>query len=176
VAGEWTVLFDGRDDSKWKALRGTAELDDGRLVLDGRAKDAIVVAPELKLRDGELELEVLRTPGDGNAGPFTVSLRLPLGWNWQAVYFVWRPASLEVCRGMSILQKPRPEQRLQLKPRPRKQTWRFVLVGGRITVWRDGKRLLAYADEDPRKGTIALTASKCRMELLAARYRPIRRP
>ncbi|MBI5722926.1 MAG: hypothetical protein HZA50_03130 [Planctomycetes bacterium] len=170
----WTVLFDGTGTDCWRTLRGKAESSQGPMILDARSgPDVIVLATGLAMQDGEVEVELLRRPAERNDGPFTISLRLPARLlDWTGVYVVCRPGSVEVCKGSSGFQQPPPEMSARHDLTPLREIWRFVMSGGIIDCYRSGKKLLTYVDDRPRSGSICLTASKCRVEILAVRCRP----
>ena len=168
----WIVLFDGRGMSGWKVLQGSATCEGGPIILDGRKKDTTIVARGVNLKNGTVEVELVRKgPADGT-GPYTVALRLPVRITWGSIYFVCRPDNVEACRATWRERFPPPEQKARFEKTEGPETWRFVMKDRTIECYRLGRKILSYIDRDPRGGTIGITASRCRIELLSVRYRP----
>jgi hypothetical protein len=169
----WVSLFDGTGTGRWAVLKGRAEASDGAMVLNPRGgKTTTALARGLSLKDGEVEVEVLRAEGAGNRGPYTICLRLAARLlDWSAIYFVCRPHQLEVCRGSSAGRFPSPEHVVPIPVPRRLETWRFVLRGGQIECYRFGRKLLTYSDARPRSGTVGITADGCQVAVRAVRYR-----
>lgn len=170
--GRWTSLFNGRDLTGWRVAQGSAECRDGAIVLHGDRGDTTIVATVPEATDGEVEVSIRRPPAPEHAGPFTVGLRATRSLAWQAVYFVCRPERVEVCRGSYLRWFPAPEKTARYARADGTERWRFVLAGGRIRCHRNGREVLTYTDPDPRPGTIALTASGCRISVLSVRRAP----
>lgn len=167
---EWTVLFDGQDAGRWRVLQGSVTVHRGAMVLDGREGDATILAPDVDLRNGTVEMEVRRADSARDAGPYTVALRLAQRLAWRSIYFVCRPETLQACRGSWRDPWPSPDHNVPVEKTDRTELWRFVLDEGLIHCYRFGKRVLSYADADPCAGAIAMTASRCRIEVLRIRY------
>ena len=167
----WISLFDGRDMRSWKVLRGSAAGENGALVLDGRQKNATILAKGVGLKNGTVEVRALRRGPQPNAGPFTVALRLQLRVTWRSVYFVCRPESVETCRASWRKQMPSPEGRASIEPTDRAELWRFVMNEGAVQCFRDGREVISCADPAPSAGSVAITAARCRVEILSVRYR-----
>ena len=172
----WTSLFDGRDMRRWKVVRGSVACENGAMVLDGREKDATILARGVSLKNGTLEVRALRRGPPPNAGPFTVALRLPFRINWQSVYFVCRPESVETCWASWRKQMPPPQDRAAIEATDRAELWRFVMDDGAVECFRDGRKVLSCTDPAPCAGSIAMTAAGCRVEILSVRYRRGRPP
>lgn len=169
----WTDLLpDGREMASWRVIQGSATYQDGALILDGRKTDASVLARGVMLRDGTVEVEVLRAPPDSNAGPYTVGLRLPAEPFWQSIYFVCRPDNVETCRATWRAPCPPPEKKATFDATRRPEVWRFVMKGRNIHCYRLGRKVLSRTDPDPRAGSIGITASRCRIEIRSVRCRP----
>ncbi len=171
----WVSLFDGQDMDRWLVAQGSAKLADGVIGLRGAAKDATILARGVSLGDGEVEVSFRRRGSATGNEPFTIGLRLAMQLNWTSLYFVCRPGSVEVCRGSSVVNRPSPEDSCQLEPLAAdagdgREVWRFVLKGQIVDCYRDGRKLLSYADTQPISGNIALTASRCNVDVLAVRY------
>ena len=167
----WISLFDGGDMRSWQVLRGSAACENGALVLDGRRKEATILAKGVGLKNGTVEVRALRRGPQPNAGPFTVALRLLLRVNWRSVYFVCRPESVETCRASWRKQMPSPAGRASIEPTDRAELWRFVMDEGAVRCFRDGREVISCADPDPCAGSVAITAARCRVEILSVRYR-----
>ena len=167
----WISLYDGRDMRSWQVIRGSAACDNGALVLDGRRNDATILAKGVDLRNGTVEVRARRRGPAPNAGPFTVALRLPLRVNWQSVYFVCRPESVETCRASWRKQMPSPDGRASIELVHEPELWRFVMDERAVRCFRDGREVICCTDPDPRAGSVAMTAARCRVEILSVRYR-----
>jgi len=171
VETPWISLFNGRDLNAWKVVQGTAQVREGSIVLDGRNGDVTILASSVDLQDGIVEVHALRRP-QPQEDPYTVSVRLTMKINWSAIYFVCRPQQLEVCRGSAWHRFPAPESIEPIERSGQAEVWRFVLKGGTIDCYRGGKKITSYQDASPQSGTIALTASKCQLEISQVRYKP----
>ena len=172
----WVSVFDGTGMGGWRIVQGSVTCAQGVMVLDGRERDATVIARGVHLRDGVVEVTARREPAENNDGPYTVALRLPVRLNWRSIYFVCRPAYLEVCRGSALRPFPPVERTVHYEPAGKPEAWRFVMNAGSIECYRFGRKILSYEDPDPCGGSIAVTASRCRIEILAVRYLRARTP
>jgi hypothetical protein len=171
-SGRWIPLFDGRGMRHWRVLQGSVSCRSGIMVLDGRKKDASILARGVKLKNGTVEIALWRKNPEANAGPYTVALRLPFRLSWHSIYFVCRPDNVEVCRATSACPCPPPERKATFEKTDRPEWWRFVMNGRTIDCYRSGQEVLSYADANPSSGTIGLTASRCQIEVLNIRYQP----
>ena len=175
--GRWIDLLPpGAALAPWRVLQGSPAVENGVLVLDGRSSDVTIVARDVDIENGTVEMKILRPDPALNAGPCTAAVRLTASINWGAVYFVCRPDSLEVCRASWLHRFPPPERKVTFRSARRPEVWRFVMKDRTIECYRSGRKMLSYADAEPRAGTIGLTASRCRVELLGVRYRPAAEP
>jgi len=171
-AGGWIDLYNGRDRVGWWCVQGSPGWGDGAMVLDGRSGDVTVLSTKLKLADGEVEVRIRRPTRPAEESPFTVALRLPLRLGWRSVCFVCRPKDVAAFVSTSRRSRPTPTQVARFAPAGGVETWRFQLAGTKVRCYRFGRKLLEFADPKPVAGTMALTASRCRVEVLSVRYRP----
>ena len=168
----WVTLLDGTGLERWAVVRGKAACRDGVIRMDASGSDVTLLANGVDLRDGVLEVELRRRASQLLPGPVTVGLRLVMQWNWSSLYFVCRPEQVEVCRGSSQVQCPAPEYIEKLQPEQGVETWRFEMRDGQVLGFRDGQKVISYADTQPAGGSITLTASHCDVDVLSVRYRP----
>lgn len=168
----WVSLFDGEDMSDWWVVRGEAECEDGRMVLnpegDGRT---IVVARDLDLRDGVVEVDVARSAEPVPTGPYTISLRLAMSLRWRTIYFVCWPGWLDVSWASFLHKHPTEARRATYDAARRSELWRFEMAGRTIDCYRLGRKLMRFVDPAPAGGSMAITADRCRVEVLDVRYR-----
>ena len=172
TAATWMSLFDGKSLGHWTVLQGAAWVQDAAILMQGQDSDVTLLANAVCLRNAQVEVRLRRRAPSSNAGPFTVGLRLMMQLDWSSLYFVIRPESLEVCRGSRKLMFPGPEQSRKLRMTEGVETWRFVMEEAAIDCYRDGVKVISYADTSPGAGAIALTASKCDIQVLAVRWKP----
>ncbi|HUT58601.1 MAG TPA: family 16 glycoside hydrolase [Phycisphaerae bacterium] len=166
----WRSLFDGRTLAGWRVIQGSAECADGAILLnDGAEGRATIVAEDLSLRDGVVEITVRLRSHPTRKGVYTIGLRTTRTGDWSSVYCVCRADSLEVCRGSAWNWFPKPEVRATFEEVDAPQEWRFVLADESIHCHRFGSKVLGYRDPGPRSGTIAITADNCALSVLAVR-------
>jgi hypothetical protein len=174
VKPQWINLMDESRIKRWRVIKGTASFDDGVIVLNsGSSADASIMADGVDLKDGAVEIEMHRRHASRDDAPITVALRLVPRIDFSSVYIVCRPEQVEACRSAIFNSQPGAEfiAKIPKAERP-PEVWRFVMTGGRIDCFRFGQKVLTYADPNPRHGTIALTASNCRVLVSAVRYMP----
>lgn len=160
---------------RWRVLQGQASRRPEALVVNPPAEGIATVASSGKdMQDGHLELRVRRPAGTPADAPYTVALRSTPTWNWTSVYFVFRRNSLEVCRAAAWDPFPKPLARKAFQPvaAGAVEALRFVLAGPRIDCYRGDRRLISYQDPQPRSGRVALTADRCRLDILEVRFAP----
>jgi len=167
------VLFDGGDMDGWRTIHGRVVLEDGRMVIGRAGGKSTVLMHARPYRDGVLELDVRRRGAPADGGPYTFGLRIGGGLlSWRSVYVICRPGRVEACTGSATNWHPEPEAAADLDPTPGPERWRFEMDGADITCFRSGRRVLEYHDAKPREGGLAVTADRCVIEILSARYRP----
>ena len=173
----WVTLFDGNSLAGWRVVQGEARLEDGHMVLLGSpGHKCTVVAEELTMRDGTIEMLVCHDANCQNVGPYTVALRLKRSIEWSSVYCVSRPDTLEMCRGSTFNRQPCPQAQARYEMHDSPETWRFEMRGDEITCYRFGQKVLNYTDLEPAKGTVAITADGCRLRVISVRCLPADAP
>lgn len=168
----WVTLFDGSGMQRWAVVQGKADCRDGALRMGAAGNDVTIVASGVDLRDGVLEVTLRRRDGQLLPGPVTIGLRLVMQLSWSSLYFVCRPDQVEVCRGSALVHFPAPEFIATFPPEPGVEVWRFEMQDDRIVGYRNGQRVIRYADAHPVAGSITLTASHCDVDVLSVRYKP----
>ena len=172
MPSDWVTLFDGSGMQRWAVVQGKADCRDGAIRMAAGGNDVTLLANGVDLRDGVLEVTLRRRDSQLLTGPLTIGLRLVMQWNWSSLYFVCRPDQVEVCRGTSLVRFPAPEYIAQFLPEQGVEVWRFEMQDGRVVAFRNGQKVITYADSQPAAGSITLTASHCDVDVLAVRYKP----
>ncbi len=172
-------LFNGHDRSGWLTVAGRSAVKDGKLVLNPRGgKKAIVASLNLDARDGEVVLEIDNTDHElyENPGPYSISVRVKLRIDWSAVYFVCWPDKVGAYLGTSTNPYPEPVEIVDVPPVDGPIRWRMVMEDHRIRCYREGKLVATVSDPNPRSGTLAITADRCRVRVSEIRYRKPPKP
>lgn len=176
-APKWVTLFDGRSMDGWRVVQGEACLEDGHMVLPSSpGRKCTVVAQDLCMRDGTIEVQVAQDANCPDPGPYTVALRLKRSLEWSSVYCVSRRDTLEMCRGSTFNRQPFPQASARCEVNDSPERWRFEMHGEEITCYRFGQRVLSYSDLEPAKGTVAITADGCRLHVISVRCLPADQP
>ncbi len=169
----WTVLFDGRELGGWRLLSGCMELEGGAISLNHPfCGMTIVLAEEVRFRDGEVEVTLEPLPTSRPMQPYVIALRSRVSLNWSSLYFICYPDRMEVARGSARLPNPPPELTVYYEPVESVLTWRFVLRDRLVEVYRLGTWVATYYDEHPQSGTLAIGADGWGLHVLNVRVRP----
>ena len=168
----WVTLFDGSGMRRWAVVQGKADCRDGAMRMGAAGNDVTVVANGVDLRDGVLEVTLRRRDSQLLPGPVTIGLRLVMQLSWSSLYFVCRPDQVEVCRGSALVRFPTPEFIATFPPEPGAEVWRFEMQDDLIVGYRNGRKVIRYADTHPVAGSVTLTASHCDVDVLSVRYKP----
>jgi hypothetical protein len=169
----WVSLSGPDCRRRWTTVQGRAEFAGERIVLnpDVRGRSTIV-APGVSLRNGAIDVAVRRLPGGVADAPYTFGLRTTCLWAWRSIYFVCRPDHVDVCRGHARDHFPARALCASYPPADGPERWRFVMREGVIDCYRFDEKVISYPDDDIRRGTLALTADSCALEIIELRYRP----
>ncbi len=170
----WRLLFDRDDATGWLTVMGRMVTRDGAMHLNpARQQKTVAVGMPLKTRDGVIEVEAVRDPnGYENPGPYSIALRVRPAIDWSAVYFVCRHDRLDVHRANWQNQYPDPAAMVDFAPPTGPRTWRFEMSGEAIRVLLNGRHVYTLADPDPRPGTMAITADRCRLTVSRVDVKP----
>jgi hypothetical protein len=170
----WRMLFDRDDATGWLTVMGRMETRNGTMVLNpGGEKKTITVGLPMSLQDGVVEVEALRDPnGYAAAAPYSIALRIKPTIDWSAVYFVCRRDRLDIHRADWRTHYPDPIATVPFAPVNGRRTWRFEMDGETIRILLNGQHVYTCTDPNPRTGTMAITADRCRLTVYRVEVKP----
>jgi hypothetical protein len=171
----WRMLFDRDDATGWLTVKGRMVTRNGVMHLnpDARETKTVTVGLPMSLRDGVVEVEAFRDPnGYERPAPYTIALRVRPALAWSALYMVCRSERLDVHRGTHEEPYPEATAKVPFEPVAGRRVWRFEMKGKTIDVLLNGEHVYTYTDPDPREGTMAITADRCRLLVYRVDVKP----
>ncbi len=171
----WRMLFDRDDATGWLTVMGRMVTRDGAMLLNpDRQQKTVTVGIPLKTRDGVIEVEAVCDPnGYENPGPYSIALRVRATIDWSAVYFVCRHDRLDVHRANWQNHYPDATAMVPFVPPTGRRTWRFEMAGETIRILLNGQHVYTLTDRNPRPGTMAITADRCRLTVYRVDVKPV---